>query len=155
MASAPVRLWPWPRWLLDFIQWNCRSELPEYEFNNGVRDCRVSRLNAHNTVSTLPQRLFGRDGSRRFGHDLRVIFTSLARGFWKKQIDALVFTIYNKSLCPVTTSKLRLVNTVSCHTLIMTISLNSMKDSLSFWLPILLRGYAVTSDRFFVLWRVA
>ena len=83
MASASARSWPWPRWLPDLIQWNCRAESPDNIFSNGVRDCRVSRLDARNVVSIPPRRLFGRHGSGRFGHDLRIIFTSffLARGF--------------------------------------------------------------------------
>ena len=101
MASASVWSWPWPRWLPDLIQWNCHGELLDDAFNNGVHNCRVSGLDACNAVSIPPRRLFGRHGSRRFGHDLRVIFTSLARGFWKKK-DTLTLTVYKKSLRPVT-----------------------------------------------------
>ena len=81
MAAPLVWLLLWPRWLPDSIQWNCRGESLDDAFNNGVRDCRVSRLDARNAVSIPSRRLFGRHGSRRFGHDLRVMFTSLARGF--------------------------------------------------------------------------
>ena len=61
-------------------------------FRNGVRDCRVSILNARDAVSIPPRRLFGRHGSGRFGHYLRVILLAFC---WRMVFgkNYLTFTV--------------------------------------------------------------
>ena len=147
MAAPSVWLLLWPRWLTGSIQWNCRGQSLDNAFNNGIHNCRVSRLDACKSVSIPPRRLFGRHGSRRFRHDQRVICTSLARGFGKIY-RYTSFYCTEKYLRPAGTSESRLVNTVSQYTLIMTLTSNPMKDSPYLWLSTLLREYAVILDGF-------